>query len=131
MGKYGATGQTTDGNVTGRMRIACWIPKATKTHSDHVIPIPFPLQQWLHKCLSKLRYSALLVLFLLPTPTHAQIYECIIIPRTCSIFEHPYPIIPFSITDQVSHPYMVGQLSSRTRHRVLAVAALDKSVSMV
>ena len=27
--------------------------------------------------------------------------------------------------------YMVGQLSSRTRHRVLAVAALDKSLSMV
>ena len=27
--------------------------------------------------------------------------------------------------------YVVGQLSSRTRHRVLAVAALDKSLSMV
>ena len=26
---------------------------------------------------------------------------------------------------------MVGQLSSRTRHRVLAVAALDKKISMV
>ena len=29
-----------------RMRIACWIPKATKTHSQHVILIAFPLQQW-------------------------------------------------------------------------------------
>jgi hypothetical protein len=28
-------------------RIACWIPKATKTHSDHVILIAFALQQWL------------------------------------------------------------------------------------
>jgi len=27
--------------------------------------------------------------------------------------------------------YVVGQLSSRTRHRVLAMAALDKSLSMV
>ena len=27
--------------------------------------------------------------------------------------------------------YVVGQLSSRPRHRVLAVAALDKSLSMV
>jgi hypothetical protein len=27
--------------------------------------------------------------------------------------------------------YVVGQLSSRTRHRVLAVAALDRSLSMV
>jgi len=31
----------------------------------------------------------------------------------------------------VQYTYVVGQLSSRTRHRVLAVAALDKSLSMV
>jgi hypothetical protein len=27
-----------------RMRIACWIPKATDTHSEYVILIAFPLQ---------------------------------------------------------------------------------------
>jgi hypothetical protein len=32
-----------------RMCIACWIPKATDTHSDRVILIVFPLQQWLHE----------------------------------------------------------------------------------
>jgi hypothetical protein len=32
-----------------RMRIACWIPKAIDTHSEYVILIDFPLQQWLHK----------------------------------------------------------------------------------
>ena len=31
-----------------RMRIACWIPKATNTHSEYVTLIAFPLQQWLH-----------------------------------------------------------------------------------
>jgi len=31
-----------------RMRIASWIPKATNTHSQYVILIAFPLQQWLH-----------------------------------------------------------------------------------
>jgi len=31
-----------------RMRIACWILKATSTHSGYVILIAFPLQQWLH-----------------------------------------------------------------------------------
>ena len=31
-----------------RIRIAHWIPKATNTHSVYVIPIAFPLQQWLH-----------------------------------------------------------------------------------
>jgi hypothetical protein len=30
-----------------RMRIALWIPKATNTHSEYVILIVFPLQQWL------------------------------------------------------------------------------------
>jgi len=28
-----------------RMLIACWIPKATDTHSEYVILITFPLQQ--------------------------------------------------------------------------------------
>jgi hypothetical protein len=30
-----------------RMRIACWIPNATDTHSECVILIAFQLQQWL------------------------------------------------------------------------------------
>ena len=30
-----------------RMRIACWIPKAINTHSEYVILIAFPLQQWI------------------------------------------------------------------------------------
>jgi len=40
-----------------RMRIACWIPKATNTHSEYVILISFPLQQWLHERASTLRYA--------------------------------------------------------------------------
>ena len=39
-----------------RMRIACWIPKATDTHSEYVILVAFPLQQWLPKRASALRY---------------------------------------------------------------------------
>jgi hypothetical protein len=38
-----------------RMRIACWIPKATDTHSEYVIFNAFPLQQWLHERTSMLR----------------------------------------------------------------------------
>jgi len=36
-----------------RMRIACWIPKATDTHSEYVILIAFPL---LHELALVLRY---------------------------------------------------------------------------
>ena len=40
-----------------RMRIACWIPKATNTHSEYVILIAFQLQQWSHERPSMLHYT--------------------------------------------------------------------------
>jgi len=40
-----------------RMRIACWIPKATNTHSEYVIPTAFPLQRWLQERASMLQYA--------------------------------------------------------------------------
>ena len=40
-----------------RMRILCWIPKATNTRSGYVILIAFPLQQLLHEGGSMLRYT--------------------------------------------------------------------------
>jgi len=40
-----------------RMRIACWITKATNTHSEYVILIAFPPQQWLHERASMLHYT--------------------------------------------------------------------------
>jgi hypothetical protein len=40
--------------TTGRIRIACWIPKATNTHTGCVILIVLTLQQWLHERVSKL-----------------------------------------------------------------------------
>jgi hypothetical protein len=39
-----------------RMHIACCITKATNTHSQYVMLIAFPLQQWLHERTSMLRY---------------------------------------------------------------------------
>ena len=32
-----------------RMRIACWIPMYTNTHSECALRIALPLQQWLHE----------------------------------------------------------------------------------
>jgi hypothetical protein len=40
-----------------RMRVACWMPKATKTHSEYVTVIDFSLQQWLHESTSMVRYT--------------------------------------------------------------------------
>jgi len=40
-----------------RMLIACWITKATNTHSSYVILIASPLQHYLQERASKLRYT--------------------------------------------------------------------------
>jgi hypothetical protein len=39
------------------MCMACWITKATNTHSQYVILIAFPVQQWLHEHTSVLCYA--------------------------------------------------------------------------
>jgi hypothetical protein len=40
-----------------RVRIACWIPKATNTPSEYVVLIAFTLQQWLCKYVILLHYT--------------------------------------------------------------------------
>jgi hypothetical protein len=55
--KYGRARQATDDNTIRRMRFACWIIKATDTHSESAIRSPFPWQQWLSERALILRYS--------------------------------------------------------------------------
>jgi hypothetical protein len=40
-----------------RMRLACWIPKATNALSEYVMLNALPLQQFLHERASMLRYT--------------------------------------------------------------------------
>jgi len=40
-----------------RMRIACWIPKATNTRSQYLLLITFLLQQYFHERAWMLRYT--------------------------------------------------------------------------
>jgi len=65
--KIRQTRQATD-DIMRRMRIACWIPKSTNTHSEYVILIALPLQQRLHESASMLSYTytvCLVYLFLI------------------------------------------------------------------
>jgi len=55
--KFGTAGQATDEYVTRRMRVACWIPKATDAHSEYAILIACSLQHGSHKRTSILRYT--------------------------------------------------------------------------
>ena len=48
--------------TTLRMRIACWIPKATNKHSECLTHIAFSPQQWLHERATMSRYKYIAVL---------------------------------------------------------------------
>ena len=57
------------------MRILCWIPKATDTHSEYAIFIAYTLQQWLpqtSQCYVILTLPVLLLLLLLPSLEYQQ-----------------------------------------------------------
>jgi hypothetical protein len=54
--KYGTAEQAIDDNVIWRKFFACWTAKDTDTHSEYLIVIVGPLQEWLHKRTSMLRY---------------------------------------------------------------------------
>jgi hypothetical protein len=53
---YGTAKQIIDDNVIRRLRFACWISKATDTHSEYEIFTAFPRQQWLRERATMLRF---------------------------------------------------------------------------
>jgi len=52
--KFGKAGPAADDKIR-RLRFACWMTKTADTHSDYVIIISVPLQQWLRERPSMLR----------------------------------------------------------------------------
>jgi len=57
------------------MRKAGWIPKVTNTHLEYVIFMSLPLQQWLNKPFSLLRYTYFSCLYLLVD--HVGLWRCL------------------------------------------------------
>jgi len=57
--KYGTARQGTYGDIILRMRIACWVKKATDTNLECVTLIAFPRHQLLHEGSSILRLYVL------------------------------------------------------------------------
>ena len=68
MKKYCRAVQATDDNITQGMRSAHWITEAKYRHSEYVILIAFPLQQWIQERPFVLRYMyiACLLMSLIP-----------------------------------------------------------------
>jgi hypothetical protein len=47
--KYGTARHVADGSIVRRMHKACWVTKSSDTHSEYVILLAFPWQQWLRE----------------------------------------------------------------------------------
>jgi len=61
-----------------RVRVACWLPKATNTHSGCVILIAFLMQQWLHETASMIRYTYFACVFILASSLLRKCWLCVI-----------------------------------------------------
>jgi len=57
--KYSTAEQATDDDIIRHMRFASWIFKATDAHSEYIILIVFPLQQWFYERDTTLRYTCI------------------------------------------------------------------------
>jgi hypothetical protein len=77
------------------MRIACWIFKATytHTHSECVIPIVFPQQQWLHERASTLPYTYIAFL----------VNWTVDLPLTLNILHIPFQFSLFILVEEKCH----------------------------
>jgi len=73
-----------------RMRISCWIPKATDTLPEFVILIVVPLQQWLDERASKcyVILSLPVVWFVTQFSYTSRLFQCFHI----RIVHHPSPV---------------------------------------
>jgi hypothetical protein len=65
-----------------RMRIVCWLTKATNIHSEYVIIIGFPRQQWLcyHASILRYTYHACLVIFYRESANSTLFLSIIMLP---------------------------------------------------
>ena len=65
------------------MFVACWVTKATNIHTEYVILIVFPLQQWLLKLPSMLCYTHIpfIVEYYIKSPLNLRV-NVLIMPST-------------------------------------------------
>ena len=78
MEKYCTAGQTADNSILEiwHKPIACWMIKATDTHSEYVILITFPRRQWLRERVSVIHYTYIAFLVLSSKSNGVEEEEC-------------------------------------------------------
>jgi hypothetical protein len=86
--------QATDDNKIRRKRIACWIPKATNTHSEHVglIFTTLSTQIWFSEGVLMLRYIHITCLVM--RVTNGMIFEKKVTEHEMFCFYFLYNVFP-------------------------------------
>jgi len=85
-----------------RMRIAYWIHKATNTHSEYVIRIAFPLQQWLQERASVLRYTYIACLVIVDVTNSGTLIK----KRTFTLLSHSVLLARISLHTKCMEVYI-------------------------
>ena len=104
-----------------RMRIACWIGKATNTHSEYVILTALPVQKWLHERASTLRcmYIACLIFHIILLPVKRRFY----------IFWHRALLVTIDRSTRLISSFLV-RCSSRTPASLMACIRQWKKIEL-
>jgi hypothetical protein len=91
-----------------RMRIACWKPKATNTHTHLccVILIAFPPQQWLHEHASMLHYTYIDCLVGQWNKTRHKSVPCVRNRNECTIRLHPASTWKLMLHSELSETFL-------------------------
>jgi hypothetical protein len=114
-----------------RMRFACWVPKATDTHSEYVILIGFPQQRWLSEVASLLRlyvnyivsliiiedvYSAVRTESLYAIQIHLH---NIVLPSDVSIGFRPISVTPLGALAELPKRTIMSEFFCQLMHYLL------------
>jgi hypothetical protein len=102
--RLGRARQDAENNIICRVRFACWITKAAGTHSEYVILIAFPEQQWSHVSTSMLRYTYIVCLV-----GFCVIAKCVMVPYVN--LKHAAAVVVAIICSCV-WPFVINYLAS-------------------
>ena len=88
MEKRGTTKQAIDDNVERCMLFACWKTKAIDTHSEYVIFIVLPQQQWFFKRLSVYAVCSTYVAHYASCFMYVCVCVCVYIPDPTTCYSY-------------------------------------------
>jgi len=103
------------------VRIACWIPTVTNTHSHYVILIFFPLQQWFHERTTVLLYTPCTV----PICMSVCLSVCLFDLKTIPYITFSSCIVDLQLPMQIAKPKRYdgnGMYQRHDRYKILCSA---------